>query len=240
MMTLVYAELQKLKGSLALLVAIAAPSLPGLLVFISLLSNDRAASWRDSFRFALPLWALFLAPMVIAAFAALTAQIEHGGKGWDHLLALPIARWRIFAAKIGVMFTAVVLMTILVLFFVVCGTWLGGAMGQGVPTEAFPWARLGNQVMLMIASMTTLVAIQQWIALRFANFVVPLVVGIGGTLVALAVMMTGTQQADWFPWVLPFKALIAPTPERYAVAGLTAGLALLVAMVPLLAKHQFR
>ncbi len=92
----------------------------------------------------------------------------------------------------------------------------------------------------MIASMTALTAIQLWVALRFANFVVPLVVGIGGTLVALAVMMTRTQQADWFPWVLPINTLVAPTPDRYALVGLITGLAILVAMVPSLAKHEFR
>lgn len=240
MITLILTELQKLRGSLALLVAVAAPALPGLLVMLALLSNDREASWHDTYRFALPLWALFLAPMVIAAFTALTAQIEHKGQGWDHLLALPIARWRIFAAKIVVTFAAVVAMTVLVLGFASLGTLVGGALGPGLPREAFPWAKLVEQGALMIASITTLAAIQLWVALRFANFVVPLVVGIGGTLVALAVMITRTQQAEWFPWVLPYNTLVMPTPERYAMAGLMIGLAILVMMPPLLARHQFR
>lgn len=240
MITLVFTELQKLRGSLALLVAVAAPALPGLLVMLALVSNDRPATWTDTYRFALPLWALFLAPMVVAAFTALTAQIEHRGHGWDHLLALPIARWQIFAAKIVVTLAAVVLMTVLVLAFASLGTLLGGAMGTGVPEETFPWAKLAQQGMLMTASMITLVAIQLWVALRFASFVVPLVVGIGGTLVALAVMMTRTEQAEWFPWVLPFNTLVAPAPERYAMIGLFTGLTILAAMMPVLARHQFR
>lgn len=240
MIALIFTELQKLKGSLALLVAVAAPALPGLLVMLALLSNGRAASWTDTFRFALPLWALFLAPMVIAAFTALTAQIEHRGHGWDHLLALPIARWRVFAAKIVVTFAAVFLMTLLVFGFAILGTLLGGTIGQGVPEGSLPWAKLAQHGLLMIASMATLVAIQLWVALRFANFVVPLVVGIGGTLVALAVMITRTQQVDWFPWVLPYNTLVTLTPERYAMAGAIIGLAILAAMVPVLARHQFR
>jgi len=88
----------------------------------------------------------------------------------------------------------------------------------------------------MTNSVTTVVASQLWVALRFANFVVPLIV----RLVALAVMMTRTQQAEWFPWVLPFNTLIAPPPERYAMVGLSMRLAILSAMVPILAKHQFR
>ena len=153
---------------------------------------------------------------------------------------MPIARWRIFAATIIVTLAAVVVMTVLVLGFASLGTLLGGMLGPGVPEEAFPWAKLMEQGALMTASMTTLVVIQLWVALRFANFVVPLVVGIGGTLVALAVMITRTQQAEWFPWVLPFNTLVTPTPERYALAGLVIGLAILAAMVPVLARHQFR
>lgn len=240
MITLILTELRKLKGSLALLVAVAAPALPGLLLMLALPSNGSAAKWGDTFQFALPLWALFLAPMVIAAFTALTAQIEHRGHGWDHLLALPIARWRIFAAKIVVTFGAVVVMTVLVLSFASLGTLMGGAMGPGIPKEAFPWATLLKQGALMTASMTTLIAIQLWVALRFANFVVPLVVGIGGTLVALGVMITRTNKAEWFPWVLPFNTLVTPTPGQYAIVGSIVGLAILAAMVPLLARHQFR
>jgi hypothetical protein len=93
---------------------------------------------------------------------------------------------------------------------------------------------------ILHADLHTLVAIQLWVALRFANFVVPLVVGIGGTLVALAVMITRTQQADWFPWVLPFNTLVTPTPERYAMVGLFIGMAIIAAMVPALTRHQFR
>lgn len=240
MITLISTELKKLRGSLALLVAVAAPALPGLLIMLALLSNDRVAAWSDILRFAVPLWALFLAPMVIAAFTALAAQIEHRGQGWDHLLSLPIARWRIFAAKTVVTLLAVMVMSVLVLTFASLGTWIGGAMGQGVPATPFPWARMARSGALMTGSMTALVAVQLWVALRFSNFVVPLVVGIGGTLVALAVMITGTQQADLFPWVLAYNTLITPTPERYAMVGLFAGLAILAAMVPVLARHQFR
>lgn len=68
----------------------------------------------------------------------------------------------------------------------------------------------------------------------------PLTIGISGTLVALAVMITRTQQTEWFPWVLPFNTLVTPTPERYALAGLVIGLPILAAMVPLLARHQYR
>ena len=231
MITLLYTELGKLRGSLALLVAVVAPAFPGFLAMLALLTNEEPASWSDSFRFALPLWCLFLEPMVIAAFTALVGQIEHRGGGWDHLLTLPIARWRIFAAKILVILIASLVMTLLVICFTILGTIFGGALGSAVPLEPLPWRDLARKTALIFASTMALIAIQSWIALRFSNFVVPLVVGIGGTLVAMAVMMTRTQQADWFPWVLPFNVLIAPDPVPYAVAGLIGGCLIFVAMM---------
>ncbi|ASJ91935.1 ABC transporter permease [Porphyrobacter sp. CACIAM 03H1] len=240
MITLIRNELQKLKGSLALLVAVAAPALPGLLVMLGLVSKDSPANWSDSYKLALPLWALFLGPMVIAAFTALTGQIEHRGRGWDHILALPVPRWRIFVAKIVVTYGALVVMTALVIAGAGLGTLAGGAMGGGVPVETFPWEKLLKTSLLVMAAMTTLVAIQIWVSLRFVSFVVPLVTGIGGALVGLSVLITGTQKAEWFPWVLPFNAIVSPDPYPFAMTGLFCGLAIIGIMVPHLSRHQFR
>ena len=85
-----------------------------------------------------------------------------------------------------------------------------------------------------------LIVLQLWVALRFASFVLPLVVGIGGTLVALAVAMTRTHQADWFPWVLPLKILSAPDPIPFALFGGIGGLILLAVMIGHLSRHNFR
>lgn len=230
-MTLLLTELKKLNGSLALLVAVAAPALPGFLAMLALLTNDEPASWSDSFRFALPLWCLFLAPMVVAAFTTLMGQIEHRGRGWDHLMALPIARWRIFAAKILIIFATTIFMTLLVIGFTVLGTLVGGALGPGLPEENFPLDGLIEKTILIFLSMATLVAVQSWVAYRFANFVIPLAVGIGGTLVAISVAMTRTEQANLFPWVWPFNALIMPDPQPYAIAGGVLGCVVTAAML---------
>lgn len=239
MIALLHTEISKLRGSLALLVAVVSPALPGFLAMLALLTNDERASWSDSFRFALPLWCLFLAPMVVAAFTALVGQIEHRGRGWDHLLALPIARPQIFVAKIVVIFLSSWAMTLLVIAFTALGTIAGGVLGSGIPQDVFPWRDLARQTVLIFGSTMALIAIQSWVALRFANFVIPLVVGIGGTLVALAVMMTRTKQAEWFPWVLPYNALIAADPEPYALAGFFGGIAVIGAMLLDLVRREF-
>lgn len=56
----------------------------------------------------------------------------------------------------------------------------------------------------------------------------------------MAVAMTRTDQADWFPWVPPFRILSAPHPVPFAMLGLASGVLLLVAMVVDLSRHSFR
>ena len=183
---------------------------------------------------------MFLMPMTVATFAALMAQIEHRAAGWNHLLALPIARWRVFAAKLAVALLAAAAMTALLL----AGAWLGATLGGAVSGRPavgnMPWARLARVVPMLLACTSLLTVLQLWIALRFASFVVPLGVGIAGTLIALSVAITHTDRAQWFPWVLPLTGLRATDP--LALAGLVA-IAVMVAallMVLHLSRRSFR
>ena len=241
MITLIQIELRKLNGSLALLLALAAPALPGALAALSIISADRSPQWASIYTgFVLPIWTLFLMPMVVAAFTTLVGQVEVRARGWDHLLALPIAKCELFLAKSVVVLASAALMTLLVLLFTWVGASIGGAISGHAPLGSVAWGKLAQRVSLLLAGTTMLIVIQLWVALRFASFVMPLMVGIGGTLVALAVAMTGTDQAAWFPWVLPLKILNAPDPTAFAVFGATGGLVLLGVMIVHLSHHNFR
>ncbi len=241
MITMLQVEIRKLNGSLALLLAVVAPALPGVLAALSLISASRSPQWASIFAgFVLPIWCLFLFPMVVAAFTTLVGQVEHRARGWDHLLALPITRRQLFLAKAIVVLVAAAMMTLLAVAFTWLGATIGGAIGGHPPLGTVPWAKLARIVALILASTTLLVVIQLWVALRFSSFVMPLIVGIGGTLVAIAVAMTRTDQAAWFPWVLPLKILNAPDPAPFAILGGAGGIMLLAIMVLHLSRHSFR
>jgi ABC-2 type transport system permease protein len=234
-------EARKLNGSLAALLSLAAPALPGGLAFLSLMTSDRTSSWTSVFNeFLLPIWALFLLPMIVAAFTTLVGQIEHRGRGWDHILALPISRWQVFLAKAIVVLATSCCSTLLALLFTWIGASLGGAFGGHVPVGNIPWQSLTRTMLLLWCGTSLMIVLQLWSALRFASFVVPLSVGIGGTLVALAVAMTHTQQAAWFPWVLPMKIVTSPDPAPFAFLGGFGGLVILVAMIVDLTRRDFR
>jgi ABC-2 type transport system permease protein len=241
MIAILDVEVRKLRGSLAILLAIAAPALPGLLATLSLLTNERTSGWASIFNeFLLPIWTLFLLPMIVAAFATLVGQIEHRGRGWDHLLALPIRRWQVFLAKAIVVLVTSACITLLAVLFTWIGALIGGELGGHVPVGKIPWQGLTRTILLLWSGTSLMIVLQLWSALRFASFVVPLSVGIAGTLVALAVAMTRTQQAAWFPWVLPMKIVTSEDPVPFALVGGVGGLALLTAMVVDLTRHEFR
>ena len=229
MIRLVRAEFAKLSGSLALLFALVVPALPSFLVALAVLSRGKAATWSQMLdEFTIPLWALFLFPMAAATFCVLLAQVEHRARSWDHLFLLPFSRWQIYSAKMFVVAAALVAMTLLVPVYVaIAGTLTGLATGN-LPSGSIAWDQSLGFAARLLGAAAFLGVLQAWAALRFGNFVIPLVIAMGGTLVGLAVAMTGTEDADWFPWVLPMRAIGQGQPDLPVIIGLCGGLAALV------------
>ncbi len=133
--------------------------------------------------------------MAAATFATLCAQVEYRAGSWDHLLALPVPRWHVFAAKALVAQAALVLMTVFLVFYtyalISLGGWIIGQQPSGDPLNSL--VLQGTPRFLAAALLFT--TIQLWIALRFGNFVIPLAVGIAGTFVGLTVTMVAANDA---------------------------------------------
>jgi ABC-2 type transport system permease protein len=110
--------------------------------------------------------------------------------------------------------------------------WIGETLASGTQlTGTLDLASAARLVATMFAGSILLIAIQLWSALRFRSFVPPLVVGIGGTFVAVAA--TGSKYGAFFPWLIPTNAL-ASDPARGAMAisiGLWGGVAALLLML---------
>ncbi|ANU08612.1 ABC transporter permease [Paraurantiacibacter namhicola] len=241
MIRLIRWEAAKLRGSLALLFALVVPGLTALLVMFAMLANDRAPAWSSMMGgFVLPLWAMFLLPMVIATFCTLVAQVEHRAKSWDHVLTQPFPRWQVFAAKLVIICTAVAGMTFLVFAYAYLVGWLGGLATGYTPVGSFGFVEVAQASVRLLGAAALVVAIQAWIALRYANFVIPLAVGIAGTMVGLAVMLTGTDQADWFPWVITLRSVGPDAPLDPVWMGLAGGLVACCLLLVDLPRRAFR
>ncbi|NEX92670.1 ABC transporter permease [Caulobacter sp. 17J65-9] len=239
MLTLIHVELAKLKRSLALLLCVAAPACVAALCFMMALRRDTPATWELFAVNGEVMWAYFMLPMTVTALTVLVAQMEHAPKAWNHLLALPVLRWKVFLAKALVVLGLVALMSVALYGGVFGAGLLAERLKPGVQlTGPIPLAHSARILAAMYAGALLMVVVQLWAALRFRSFVVPLILGIAGTFAAVAA--TAAEEGVFFPWLIPVNAL-AHDPERAAVAlsvGFFGGLAALVAMLLHLGRHE--
>ena len=99
MLRVLTVELRKLNRSLAAALAISAPGLIAVFTFFNTLRVETAQPWDMWMISATGIWAFFMLPMSATALTALIAHMEHGPRAWDHLRALPLPRWTLYAAK---------------------------------------------------------------------------------------------------------------------------------------------
>ena len=238
---LIAVEFLKLRRSLVLLLCVAAPSLIAILTFIMVLRWDKPGPWLMFTAGGSALWAYFMLPMTITALTVLIAQLEHGPRGWNHLLALPLPRWQIFLAKALVVLALCAGMSVVLALLLPLSGMAAEAVHSGdLLTGAVPWGDTFWLLARMYAGAMLLIAVQLWAALRFRSFVPPLVLGIGGTFVAVAA--TSAKEGAWFPWLIPVNAL-ATDAARSAMAidfGFFGGLLALAAMIVHMSRVEVR
>lgn len=231
-------ELRKLKGSLALTLAMVAPTL--VATFLGLLClRHKVMSWPEAMEGTTGLWSFFVLPMTITALATLIAQIEHGPRAWDHILSLPLPRWRTFAAKSIVIVAIIGLMSVLLgLEIRLVDLLLHTFAPQGAPTGPFPWPYAARMLGGMWASAFFLTMVQLWVSLRFSSFVPGLTLGISGTFIA--VMASALPEGVYVPWMMPLN-ILSTQPGRPMTAlwfGLIGGGLTLLAMMVHLSRRE--
>jgi ABC-2 type transport system permease protein len=222
-------EARKLNRSLAALLAIAAPLLIAVFGFFMVLRGEASSPWDLWMLNACAVWAFFMMPMSVTALTTLVAHMEHGPKSWDHLRALPLPRWRLYAAKTVCVLALVALMSVAVLAFSCAAVSLAGAIKPvAAPGDVFHLARYARTFGFIFTAALLLVAVQMWIALRYASFVPGLVVGIAGTF--FAVVATSAKAGVFLPWQMPLNMLATEAWRVNTALALGGGLGL-VALV---------
>ena len=241
MLAVLSVEIRKLNRSLALLLAAAAPALIAIFAFAMMLRSKQPSEWDMWIGSGLAIWAYFLMPMCVTALTALIAQMEHAPRSWDHLRALPVPRWTLYASKAICVIGLVLVMSAAVLGMTVGAVVLGGMVKPEVAAvgrldlAGYAWTliRIAVAAVLMIA-------IQFWTAIRFASFVPGLVLGIGGTF--FAVVATSAKQGVFMPWQMPVNILATDAwrVQTALVLGGGLGLVVLAAAVIHLARREVR
>jgi lantibiotic transport system permease protein len=227
MLAVLSVEIRKLNRSLAAALVVAAPSLIALFTFFNLLRGKAPQPWEMWMLSAIGIWSFFMLPMSVTALTALVAHMEHGSRSWDHLRALPVRRWTLYAAKAVAVLALVAIMSALTLGLTWGAVRLAVALRPDLaPTGPLDFgAHAGTMGKVFLAAIL-MVAIQLWIALRFASFVPALAVGIGGTF--FSVVATAATAGVFLPWQMPVNMLMSPEGWRAQTAlGLGCGLGLL-------------
>ncbi|MDI1253076.1 ABC transporter permease [Thermomonas sp.] len=232
-------EAYKLRRSLALLLAVVAPLPIAVFVFFNLLRMDKAMTWQMTLQSSAAIWAFFMLPMSVTALTALVAHTEHGPRTWDHLRALPLPRWHLYAAKAASVLGIVLLMSMALALMTwlavqAAGWWKPTVAASGAPDIATYLLLLGR----IFLAAWLLVAVQLWIALRYVNFVPALAAGIGGTF--FAVVATSAKIGVFLPWQIPVNQL-ASDPSRAQLTlllGFAGGCVALVAMTWQLSRRE--
>jgi len=203
-----WAEGLKLRRSLALWLAMVAP---GTIVFLQTVLilhrgaefvQPHASIWPLLIRQSTSLWSLLMLPLFVALETALMAGLEHSGNNWKHILALPLPRRSIYAAKL-VWSAAVIALSHMVLAAAIL---LAGGLirtlqpALGSPA-LLPWSMLWQLSALSFAGSLILIAVHLWIAIRWSNFAVAMGLGVGMTVAG--VILINSRLAAYYPWTLP-------------------------------------
>jgi len=222
-----FVEARKLNRSLAALLAVAAPSLIAIFLFFMVLRGKAPMPWGMWTMNAAGVWAFFMLPMSVTALTALAAHMEHGPKSWDHLRALPLPRWRLYAAKVVCVLAVVAVMSAAVLAMTWGAVTLAAAIKPRLtPTGPFELALYAGLFGRIYLAAVLMIAIQLWVALRYASFVPALAVGIGGTF--FSVVATSAKQGVFFPWQMPVNMLATEAWRVQTALGLGLGLGMVV------------
>lgn len=235
-LALIRAELLKLKRTLAFAMIFVAPAVVVALQ-VALLFNNKEGwgfdvdMWKFFFNSLASLWAIFMLPLFSALVVALLYHYEHANNGWLKLFALPVPKSMIIATK-QIVALGIVLASMLVLLL---ATIAGGFVltvlhpNMKFPTE-IPWLTLLARSGLVFISAFALIAIQNWVSMRWSTLAVSLGVGIAGTFVAL--FASGWKYGHYYPWLIPVRVLNGQEQDWYATAlfvGSVGGLVLFIA-----------
>lgn len=213
-----HAELLKLKRTLAIRMVFVTPLLVATLLFLILWEKRTVAAdfnlWDTLTKISLSSWAVFMMPLLITLETALLNGLDHGEKNWKHLFALPIPRHAVYAAKLIVaqgmiLVSTLFLMVLAILIGLFFKYWRPDMANAGAP----PVGLIFKQAAMVWLASWLIIAIHNWISIRWAGFALALGFGMGG--VFFAIFAASAKVGKYYPWLLPVNVL---SDERMAMA----------------------
>ncbi len=209
-------ECLKLKRTLALWMVLVAPLVTVFLGFVvsyknaHMLIHDGKDAWAPLVGQTIRAWTLLMMPLFVTLETSLLAGVEHTGKNWKSLLALPAPRWTVYVSK---------LVVTIALLWAAHAVLVGGTIVSGLLLQLLhPALNLGGMPLRrFVVPMATIsvaallaVAIQHWVSLRWSSYTVAM--GFGMCAMFIGVFAAQSEAiGPWFPWSLPIRAALDRT-----------------------------
>ncbi len=211
LLSLLRAEILKLKRTLALWMVLVAPAVVVAMQIMLLL--NRKAGWDadvDYWKFfattTLSMWSIFMLPLFTALMVALVYGFEHGTNGWLKLYTLPVPKWSVVAAKQIVTALLLLTSTAALAALIIAGGFVLDALHPGLEMPArIPLGTICARAGLTFASALAILALQNWVSMRWSALSASVGVGIAGTFFAL--FASGWKYGYLYPWLIPIRVL---------------------------------
>jgi len=145
-------------------------------------------------------YGLLFLPLITGVLASLICRYEHQAGGWKQLLALPVTRGKVFAAKYILLMLLILVIQILYL----CAIYVVG-MAKGF-TDSFPMEIVWKSIFGGWVATFPLVALQLWMSILFKSFAAPFAVNVIFTLPSI-MAVNSERFGPYYPWAQPFSMM---------------------------------
>ncbi|GFR37400.1 hypothetical protein PRECH8_06960 [Insulibacter thermoxylanivorax] len=146
------------------------------------------------------IYALLFLPLITGVFAGMVCRYEHQAGGWKQLLALPVTRGQVYAAKY---ITVLLLIGLMQLTYLATIYIVGRIQGF---TDPFPLDIVLKSIIGGWIATFPLAALQLWLSMVWKSFAMPFAVNVIFTLPTILVI-NSDKAAPYYPWAQPFSMM---------------------------------
>ena len=188
------------------LIATTLPSVMNALILARAQAIGGFYGWQTMLGQSLVLGNLLLAIGFYGLLGVYLFASEYSDRTWEHLMVMPISRTAVLAAKLVVFFG---LTAVTALFGVLASTILGLTVLRLPGLElTLVWTTVQTAVTTTLLT-SCLMTVTIWATMRVRNYIVPIAILIGLTVVNVSLVMFGADEAPYFPWSLPTIIAVA-------------------------------
>ncbi|KAB8137844.1 ABC transporter permease subunit [Gracilibacillus oryzae] len=174
-------------------------------LFIGLTTNNdnlggEINQWYTKLLFMNLTYSLLFLPLITGVFASMICRYEHQAGGLKQLLALPVTRGQVFAAKYILVIGLVMVIQLLYLVSIVLVGMIAGI------DDPFPMEIVWKSIFGGWVATLPLVALQLWMSMLFKSFAAPFAVNVIFTLPTIMVV-NSEKIGPYYPWAQPFSMM---------------------------------